>query len=728
MPAKSEAARARRRARDLERKRERRAELTAYERERRSKIQTVKKVKKPEKTLRLKANERPFVGVDGEGYGKPRNAYALFRIGERELWKGGDRLTTPEILDFILAEPRETIMVCFGLDYDTTMLLDDVREPDVERERRARARGDNVRPAGRIASLLRLGDDGLERDSFRHPFTFLDFDGWHPFGVKYLKTQFLTVARLDRQGRAVRGSSRTIYEVRQNFGSTFTAALADFNMSDRLDDIERMKGERENFTRRDFTHGDVRAYNERECHLLAELMEEYRRQAFAGDIKPRTWNGPGKLAAASHKAHGTPARAFIERRFKTQGSLLKFADFAYYGGRFETPTIGDLGPGPFYDYDISSAYPANMIDLPCLVHGKWRWTEAPELRRQLNRDPDALFVTRAQFEHPASSFLCGLPFRQRGGRLVWPRRGQGYYWSPELRSAQALSARLTLYTGWLYERQCSCGVNHWIRDRYAMRRRLGARGYVVKKEIASGYGKLAQRIGSAPFQNFIWAGLTTARTRSQLNEAIASTRDQRNAKMLATDGFVSKEPLDVELGDELGQWGLKNTWPGLFIVRPGFYWPLDERGSPLEGASFHTRGQPMKAVRDLRPAFQEAWRGYAAHGAPWLAPPSVMVKRKFFMTLTLAYHLGRLEQMGEWQLDDFEVTFAGAGEKRDPGAFDELALELPPLKGSVDDVSMTYDAGDEEQRRDRAGWEWTQLADDTLAELALEPFDMWGLA
>ena len=63
---------------------------------------------------------------------------------------------------------------------------------------------------------------------------------------------------------------------------------------------------------------------------------------------------------------------------------------------------------------------------------------------------------------------------------------------------------------------------------------------------------LAQRIGKAAFANMIWAGLITAITRAKLNDAIAL--DPLNILMLATDALYSLQPLDLPLGDRLGQW------------------------------------------------------------------------------------------------------------------------------------------------------------------------------
>jgi hypothetical protein len=118
-------------------------------------------------------------------------------------------------------------------------------------------------------------------------------------------------------------------------------------------------------------------------------------------------------------------------------SLIALASAAYYGGRFEVTRIGAIG-GPIFDYDINSAYPDVMRDLPCLEHGEWREWSARAMA--LDLDPAChVFVAPLRFDHGSASReasgdrmnVCGLPIRQKSGRLFWPVKGAGVYWSCE---------------------------------------------------------------------------------------------------------------------------------------------------------------------------------------------------------------------------------------------------------------------------------------------------------
>src|SRR5215469_13583248 len=133
----------------------------------------------------------PFLGCDGEGAGtdaKGRQQFRLLRIGDRELFTG-ERLSTVQCLEFILAAPRKAILVGYYFTYDATMILADLPQARIERI---------------------VGADGEERGEGKSPYTW-----WRDeYAIDWRPKQYLRVARLDRaKGRVIPGSSRTINEV-----------------------------------------------------------------------------------------------------------------------------------------------------------------------------------------------------------------------------------------------------------------------------------------------------------------------------------------------------------------------------------------------------------------------------------------------------------------------------------------------------------------------------------
>jgi DNA polymerase family B len=554
---------------------------------------------------------RPFMGVDGEGGGRNRHGqqhYLLLRAGPHELLaKSRRRLTTYDCLDFLCGLPRDPILVGFSFGYDTTQILRDLTPERLQR-------------------LF------LPKPADASHYTWLTLpnprgSGVKRFGVEYLPKNYLRVCRMGEDWRPVKDSARTVYETFGFFQMSFLRALQAFGIGrQHWERIEANKAGRENFRR---MTDEIRFYNQLECELLADLMEEFREMCFAADLRPGTWNGAGKLAAAEHKKHHTITA--IQVRLRTPEGVLQMASDAYYGGRFEVPYVGDV-PGPIYEYDLRSAYPSAMRSLPCLQHGRWHtFTGRPP--------PRSLHVAYVAFTHRKGARLCGLPVRQRDGRLFWPRQGQGTYWSVELSAARRLGARIRYTAGWYYERRCTCQPYDWVEHRYEQRRALGSagRGYPIKLGLNSLYGKLAQRVGNPRYGNLVHAGLITAATRAALINAARQSPD--SIVMFATDALFSRTPLALPIGEGLGQWEAAEH-PRLFVCQPGLYWGAKKP---------KTRGVPASFFAEHTTRFEQAWRAWCMVTPPEApSPPSLAIPVPSFVGLRLAHARGKPETAGKW--------------------------------------------------------------------------------
>jgi hypothetical protein len=659
-----------------------------------------------EKQRKLDARlARPFIGCDGEGIkvrdpatGVVTSRYVLFRMGNRELYRGGARLTTPEILQFIVDDPtpdQQCERVGFFFDYDVSNILFDVPS---DRE--------GNKPS-RLEHILRVDLKAARGDpnpyQFSGGYTWLTFPGFPVFGVRYTAKNELAVCRRKwgvkkgkkgeppRQGWiAVPGSTRTIYDVGANFQTSFLIALDRWGIGrEHHAAIDAMKSSRSTFAE---ASPEVRAYCGIECNLLAEMMTAFRDQCVACGMIPRHYNGPGKLVTAVYRQIGVmTAKRLAEI---TPPAVLDLSRAAYYGGRFETPWIGDLPETT--EHDICSAYPAAMRDLPCLECGTWIETP-PEL---LDRE-QSVFVAPVHFTHPADQFLCGLPIRSKTGRLSWPREGNGVYWSCEIRSAQRLGASIK-YTGpgWRLEPGpgcVHCGVNGFVERLFAERVRVGkgTRGIPIKLMLNSCYGKKAQRVGSPTYAHPIDAGLITAMTRARLNDAIVLAGDPRRVAMIATDGiYTLNGPIEgLDRGEGLGQWEVK-SFPSLFIVRPGLYWPSGDAYKPAGGYKPKTRGIGVKFLEPLIPAFETAWREWMLLGRHiGQPPPTIPVPVTAFVGIRLAARLNDASQKCQWIDRDLKMTFNWKDKRGRPGVLRDLplALRLAALPGAADLHSKVYD-------------------------------------
>lgn len=705
MPASSPEALARKRQRDAERRRVRQAEdpdfarilkIDASRRKRRARGLPVDAPFRERQAPRPRPSERPFIGCDGEGCGeRGEHRYALFRMGERELYRDGRRLRTPEILDFIVNQEEEDVInVAFAFEYDVSNILRDV--PSV------RSHPDKPSRLEKLLSIDVAYLTGQTNPYAGHRWTWLSFDGFPDFGVDYLPRNHLRVCLGEKikltdgtfRRIAKPGTIRTIYDTFGFFQASFLKSINDWEVGAKhWERIKFNKANRENFST---ITQEIRDYCAIECDLLAELMTRFRDTCHAAGIRPRTWNGAGKIASALLREHG----ALTGERLAeiVPAPVMAMAHAAYYGGRFEVTRIGRIGQRVF-EHDIRSAYPAAMVTLSCLEHARWVKTSAAECQRYLDTGIEATFVCPMRFEHPVSGYLNGLPFRDPKGRLSWPRAGNGVYWSIEAQSAKRLGATITCRAGWRLETRCSCPPPmQWVEELYEERRKLPRlQGVPIKLGINSLYGKTAQRIGRPRYANPVYAGLITAMTRAKLNDAIAACPRQDDVVMIATDAlYTIRRKAKVEEGERLGQWECK-TYKSLFVVRPGLYWPPKPRGKAWR---IKSRGLSPRFFESRCATFQRRWRSYLRRsdvGEPEPSSPDtpvVPVPVETFIGLRLAFRLGKPDMACQWVRKAIECRFA-YHDKREGATFtrDRKGLILGSKAGSPSAYSTHYEPG-----------------------------------
>lgn len=576
-------------------------------------------------TARARRPQKPFIGVDGEGGGtneRGQQNYLLLRAGERVLFNNNKPLSSIDCLEFLLSLPARAIYVGFGFGYDATQILRDMPP----------------------AYQSKLFDD-------QPGYTY-----WHDYAVDYRPGHYFRVARVRADGRGViAGTSRTVYETWGFFQSKFTKALDTWGIGDKRAraKMEKTKAERGDFKR---ISPKILSYNGQECDWLAQLMERFRERSKQCDLVPLTWNGPGKTAAALLNRHNVIRRERVLQLLSPE--ILDFAQQAYYGGRAELAWIGILEA--CCAYDIKSAYPAAMLDVPCLEHGKWHQVKPAALAGLTESD---LFIADCSYTHPKEQLWCGLPRRATSSGLSWRRISGGIYWSMEIFAARRIGATVKLKRAFLYERRCNCQPLAFVRDVFNQRKALDriekGLGLPLKLAINSLYGKFAQRVGEAPWQNPLWAGFITATCRAKVLDAIGSAADQSDIIMVATDGIYSRTPLPLDLGDELGNWEEAETAKNLLFVKPGIYWELSNDPDSL----LKVRGMSPKSVRDGKPEVEAAWHDYSRRilnrddrgpAGERIAPklyPVVKLPMDGFVGLRLAHARKAPATAGAWTKD-----------------------------------------------------------------------------
>lgn len=600
------------------------------------------KAHRPEITKRKRnqrhAAHKPFVGFDGEGGDiNGRHEYLHLRTGDRVL-ETGKPLTTVQCLRFLTDLPAGNEYVGYFITYDITMILRDlpadVMNRLLDRERRAV-----------------LGEPGVYKRVW-----------WNNYGMDWIPGKEFRVCRFVNGRKPV---WTVISDVGAFFQCSFVTALKRWNVGtpELLARIAAQKSRRSTFT----TMTDLtRLYCKKECDLLAELMESFRAVVSEVGPHPLRWQGPGDLAAAWLRWHEVPS----EQNVPTEA--MRLARDAYYGGRFEITAVGPIRR-TIYQYDINSAYPAQLRGLPCLVHGTW-------IKRPPNYPfrRNALFVSRVTFYHPAGR-LGTLPVRANTGSISYPRTGRGVYWSAEIRAAKRAGCQVDIGESWEYVAHCECRPFEWVGDLYAYRRRVGKtnKGNAIKLVLNSLYGKMAQSVGQPKWANPVYAGLITANTRALIIDACKQV-PARNVLMIATDGIFTDEPLSLPIGSNLGEW--EATEHGeLFVIQPGLYM--------LPGTSPKTRGIPQGKLGEHGHRIRKAWQD----GIGTRLVPSYRVDLVRFRAAREANHQGKWNVAGNWYTQSRVLSFDWKS-KRHPtrGWWDGPAFRPDIIHGEYAE-SIPYD-------------------------------------
>lgn len=583
---------------------------------------------------------RPFVGVDGEGGNVDgRHEYLLLTVGDRTLTTGKP-LTADECLAFLTSHEVRRTYVAYYFDYDVTMIC----------------RG---MPAERVNRLL---DRELRKGKFGYyP---LDYRG---FQLDYIPGKEFRVRRSN-------GPWYTIHDVGPFFQCSFLTAIAKWGIGTESERevIGHGKALRSSFTE---LTAETQAYNALEIRLLESLMHSFRDVCEAIGYMPRKWQGPGYLAETMMRQHGVTR----SRDLTLPYGVVKAAQASYYGGRFETTSVGEINR-PVIQFDINSAYPYALTQLPCLLHGSWR---------SGGYAGNGLALCYGHFrksEGKARHLLYSFPVRRADGSIYYPAEGSGWYWQHEINTADGqqfdVLKRLTYY------RECSCTPFDWVPEIYTARLALGksVKGTVLKLGLNSIYGKTCQSIGSAPYANPVYASLITSLTRAQINRVIHGwTKDTKyclchRVHMIATDGVFSDCELPVPLSSVLGEWE-RTDHPDLFIVQPGLYF------SSVTDAP-KTRGLPRQAVLEYREQFLGQYALLYESGKA--GEHTVTVPLTQFVGLRQARHRNRFDLAGQWLPVTREMSFDWSRKRGEKTYTEGRTIRTYPQDGGSDVHSVPY--------------------------------------
>lgn len=284
-------------------------------------------------------------------------------------------------------------------------------------------------------------------------------------------------------------------------------------------------------------------YNVTENIVLARLMTRLDEGFRSVDIHLRAdqYYGPGQAAQTWMTNIGAPtseelAEALPRHMYKiTQGS--------YYGGWFEIFCHGHI-PGVTWEFDITSAYPDIIRNLPCILCGEWK-----------NDHDGILRIANYHVRAPKSAVTGPLPHRRRDGTILRPLETRGYHWADEVEAAERaglVEEYVSVADKWsFHQTQCehkSAYPFRVIEDLFLERIRVGKKtpsGKAMKLVYNSAYGKTAQSVGMPKFASPVYASLITSGCRTKILNAIATHPQGAKALvMVATDAVFFRSHVE----------------------------------------------------------------------------------------------------------------------------------------------------------------------------------------
>jgi hypothetical protein len=641
-------------------------------------------------------------GVDGEGYYDTENKthqYDVFTSGSTTINGFSRHITFDQIIELMREQTFEALddgltplFIGYFYNYDVSQQIRSLDDFELEMINERSRRSIKGKRSEQHAKYQRVSDivkplhvengDPFSPDRYR-----IDY-----MEGKYLQLSFVNPKSIAR-ARGLNDESKLqwatvkVQDVGTLFGGSFIKALESFKVP--MSDDERAKLHAGKQNRAINCDPDERArhideiieYNRLEIALVYRLIATLYNSLTAVGIEvdiTRDLSGIGALAGhyIKQKARDFEIIPSYDIAESITPEFYKAANASYFGGWAET-----LAPGlhdSLRQYDITSAYPDTMRNLPSLRHAlHYKADTLSDARAALAKGA----IVYVDIDYYGTTDYCGpLPHRTEEDSVLRPRDGAGIYLLAEVEAAEkaGLIDEIDYNDGWVIEPTSDEKPLAYMEELFNERIRVGKstpQGQLYKLLMNSQYGKFAQSVGNPTYANAVYASMITAGARIKILEAVASHPNGVNDLLaVATDAaFFRTEHPNLDMTPQtLGAWEL-TTYRKTFLLKPGI-WGGIENESTDEQWSAKTRGIGYKAFvdklySDVLPTLhkftaEKRWNKWAEFNT----------EESFSMiTLGEAAARGDISKVGE-----FEVGVHGT-----PEVIRKVTFDLNPKRGNV---------------------------------------------
>lgn len=313
----------------------------------------------------------------------------------------------------------------------------------------------------------------------------------------------------------------------------------------------------------------IRDYCKTDCVLTKRLAEKWVdtfHSAFG--FYPRNWVSSGYLAEKVLINNSILVPRFNEIPYMVQ----ELARFSFYGGRFELIKRGFIGYCCLYD--INSAYPFALAQLPDLTNGDWYAGDEIHQKATVG-----FFRIIADIDDSVK--VCPFPFRNKKGTIVYPSgKFETFVTLHELLAVQGdtrIKYKILESCQFVPDRNCDYPFRYFIEAMYEkrlkMQRQKNPQQQAIKLILNSIYGKTAQttnnRFGN--LFNPVIASFITGFTRAHLYRFVRENNLDGDVVAFATDSIAVQRKIPNIDSRELGGMKLDKEANDVYYLSNGYY-------------------------------------------------------------------------------------------------------------------------------------------------------------
>ncbi|AJW71054.1 DNA polymerase [Nitrosopumilus adriaticus] len=401
--------------------------------------------------------------------------------------------------------------------------------------------------------ILKLLDQELFRYNLSRKLEF----HWNDFKLEYIPSKLLRI----KKGH----HSVLFFDIAQFFGKSLAAAYEE-NIESLPEEYLSLKTKRAEFSKWFYSHNKkkIRNYCIQDCILTKKLAEHWIslfHNAFS--FYPAKWPSSGYLAEKVLINNDV----FFPKFDSIPYSIQDLAFRSYFGGRFEMIKRGFVGKS--YLYDINSAYPYAISQLPDLDNGKW-------VKRKSIHEKAKLGFFKILADIPDDEIIPPFAFRANQNILFPSGKFITYCTLAELQACRDDSQYRILEGYQFVPNNTIKPYCKFIESLYEKRIKLKNENNPLEKPfkiiLNSIYGKTGQKVNRIIgnlFNPVIFASIT-GHTRAQLYRFITENNLEKQTIAFATDSICVTKKLNIN-SKKLGEFSFDGAANDTFYLQNGFY-------------------------------------------------------------------------------------------------------------------------------------------------------------